>query len=188
MCVLDAVAATVPALVCDDLHDVVAQNALNVAMLGPLAGPGGLQSNFLWRWFTDPAVRGRYAADQHDALSREYVADLRSSAARRGGDAASRALVSQLAAASEQFRSIWAEHEVAVRRTTRKVLTHPQVGRLDLQCDVVLSVASGQRLVLFRAQPGTGTAERLELLRAVGTQTLEPAAVPAEPERTPLGS
>jgi hypothetical protein len=84
MCVLDAVAATVPALVCDDLHDVVAQNALNVAMLGPLAGPGGLQSNLLWRWFTDPAVRGRYAADQHDALSREYVADLRSSAARRG--------------------------------------------------------------------------------------------------------
>jgi hypothetical protein len=60
------------------------------------------------------------------------------------------------------------------------------VGRLDLQCDVVLSVASGQRLVLLRAQPGTGTAERLDVLRAVGTQTIEAAAFPAEAERTPL--
>ena len=177
MCVLDAVAATVPALVSDDLHDVVAQNALNVAMLGPLAGAGGLQSNFLWRWFTDPDLRGRYSPDQHDALTREYVADLRASAARRGGDGASRELVAELGVVSDEFRSVWAEQEVAVRRTTRKVLAHPRVGRLDLQCDVVLSVASGQRLVLFRAQPGTGTAERLELLRAVGTQTLEPAAV-----------
>jgi hypothetical protein len=46
-----------------------------------------------------------------------------------------------------------AQQEVAVRRTTRKVVEHPQVGRLELQCDVVLSVESGQRLVLFRAQP-----------------------------------
>lgn len=62
---------------------------------------------------------------------------------------------------------------MAVRRTTRKVLSHPQVGRLDLQCDVVLSPASGQRLVLFRAQPGTGTAERIAILGVLGTQTLD---------------
>ena len=173
MCVLDAVAATVPALISDDLHDVVAQNPLNVALLGPLASTGGLRSNFLWRWFTDPDLRGRYAADQHSALGREYVADLRASAARRRGDAASQALVSGLSAASAEFRELWAQQEVAVRRTTRKVVEHPEVGRLELQCDVVLSVESGQRLVLFRAQPGTGTAERLDLLRTVGTQQLD---------------
>ena len=173
MCVLDAVAATVPALICDDLHDVVAQNPLNVALLGPLAATGGRQSNFLWRWFTDPGLRGRYAADQHSSLGREYVADLRASAARRRGDAASQALVSGLSAASAEFRELWAQQEVAVRRTTRKVVQHPDVGRLELQCDVVISVESGQRLVLFRAQPGTGTAERLDLLRTVGTQRLD---------------
>jgi len=58
-----------------------------------------------------------------------------------------------------------------VRRTTHKVLTHPEVGRLDLQCDVVLSPPSGQRLVLFRPEPGTGTADRLAVLRVVGTQS-----------------
>jgi len=50
------------------------------------------------------------------------------------------------------------------------VLEHPEVGRLDLQCDVVLGPPSRQRLVLFRGQPGTPTAERLELLRVLGAQ------------------
>jgi hypothetical protein len=50
------------------------------------------------------------------------------------------------------------------------VILHPEVGRLDLECDAVVSPPSGQRLVLFRPQPGTGTAERLEMLGVAGTQ------------------
>ena len=171
MCVLDAVAAAVPALISDDLHDVVAQNPLNVALLGPLAAAPGLGSNFLWRWFTDPDLRSRYHPDQHQALTREYVADLRATTGRRGTDPAVSALVDGLTRVSAEFRAVWARHEVAVRRTTHKVLTHPEVGRLDLQCDVVLSPPSGQRLVLFRPEPGTGTADRLAVLRVVGTQS-----------------
>lgn len=170
MCVLDAVAASVPALISDDVHQIVAQNPLNVALLGPLSTAGGLGSNFLWRWFTDFELRSRYLADQHATLSREYVADLRSTLGRRGTDPAVRDLVGGLSAASAEFRTVWARHEVATRRTTHKVLTHPEVGRLDMECDVVLSPPSGQRLVLFRPKPGTSTAERLTLLRVLGTQ------------------
>lgn len=170
MCVLDAVAPSVPALISDDVHNIVAQNPLNVALLGPL-GPGrGLESNFLWRWFTDAELRSRYLTEQHAMLSREYVADLRATVGRRGTDPAVRDLVDGLSTASDEFRAVWARHEVAIRRTTLKVLTHPEVGRLDLQCDVVLSPPSEQRLVLFRPQPGTPTAERLDLLRVLGTQ------------------
>lgn len=179
MCVLDAVAPSVPALISDDLHDVVAQNPLNVALLGPLASAGGLGSNFLWRWYTDSQLRGLYLPDQHEALGREYVADLRAAAARRDGDPAARILVTELSAASEEFRATWARQEVAVRGTTRKVLSHPQVGRLDLRCDVVLSPPSGQRLVLFRPEPGTGTAARIDMLRVLGTQALDDAPTPA---------
>jgi len=178
MCVLDAVAPSVPALISDDVHDVVAQNPLNVALLGSLAAAPGLGSNFLWRWFTDPDLRSRYLPDQHEILSREYVADLRATTGTRGSDPAVRALLDRLSEVSPEFRTVWARQEVAVRRTTHKVLTHPEVGRLDLQCDVVLSPPSGQRLVLFRPQPGTGTADRLALLRVVGTQTF--------PDSTPL--
>lgn len=38
-------------------------------------------------------------------------------------------------------------------------------------CDTVLIPASGQRLVLFRPQPGTGTAERFDMVRVLGVQT-----------------
>jgi transcriptional regulator with XRE-family HTH domain len=174
MCVLDALAPSVPALISDDLHNVVAQNSLNIALLGPLASAPGRASNFLWRWFTDPQLRGLYTADQHETLGREYVADLRASHGVRHGDAAVRSLVDELSMASSEFRRIWSLEQVAVRRSTLKVINHPQVGRLDLQCDVMLSPPSQQRLVLFRPQPGTGTAERLDLLRVVGTQNLTP--------------
>lgn len=171
MCVLDAVASSVPALISDDVHDVIAQNPLNVALLGPLAAASGRHRNFLWRWFTDSHLRARYSPDQHGTLGREYVADLRATAGCRSTDPAVRGLVDALTEASEKFRAIWARHEVAVRRTTHKVLTHPEVGRLDLQCDVVLSPSSGQRLVLFRPEPGTPTSDRLAVLRVLGTQT-----------------
>jgi hypothetical protein len=176
MCVLDAVAPSVPALIADDLHTVVAQNALNVALLGAIAAAPGRQSNFLWRWFTDRELRSRYLVDQHEALGREYVADLRATAGQRQGDPACRALINELSQASPEFRDIWAHQEVAVRQSTRKVISHPEVGQLDLQCDIVLSPPSGQRLVLFRPQPGTGTAERIDMLRVLGTQTFAPPA------------
>lgn len=177
MCVLDALAPSVPALISDDLQTVVAQNRLNVALLGPIVGAAGWDDNFLWRWFTDHDLRARYSADQHETLGREYVADLRATAGERQGDLTVRALVDALREASAEFRGIWQRQEVAVRRTTRKVLDHPEVGRLDLQCDVVLSPPSGQRLVLFRPQPGTETAARLEVLQVVGVQSF---AAPAQ--------
>lgn len=178
MYVLDAVSPTVPALITDDLSDVVAQNPLNVALLGPLAGVPGRGSSFVWRWFTDPELRSRYLEDQQDHLSRDHVADLRATAGERQLDEAVRSLVADLSEASAEFRTIWARQEVAVRRSTLKVLSHPQVGRLDLQCDVVLSPPSGQRLVLFRPQPGTGTAERLDMLRVLGSQAFGEVAAP----------
>lgn len=175
MCVLDALAPTVPALITDDLCTVVAQNPLGVALLGPLTGQAGRRSNFLWRWFTDPDLRGRYAIEQHETLSREYVADLRATSGARSGDTDVRELVDDLAGSSEEFARLWALQEVAARRSTRKVVVHPDVGRLELECDVVVSPPSGQRLVLFRPQPGTGTAQRLDLLGVLGTQDLAPA-------------
>lgn len=178
MYVLDAVAPTVPAMVTGDLSDVVAQNALNLALLGLLAGAAGRNSIFVWRWFTDPELRSRYQADQQQSLSREYVADLRVTFGERHLDDDVRSLVEDLIKVSQEFRSIWDLQEVAVRRSTLKTLTHPQVGRLDLQCDVVLSPPTGQRLVLFRPQPGTGTAERLDLLRVLGPRSFDSMATP----------
>ena len=174
MTILDALAPSVPAMVTDDLEGVLAQNALGVALLGPLCASGGgagqQGSSFLWHWFTDERYRRLYAENDRELLTRGYVADLRSAVARRGSDAGSRALVDGLSAASEEFRRVWALQEVGPKRVTRKVLQHERVGRLDLECDVVVSPPSGQHLVLFRPAPGTDTAERLAMLAVLGTE------------------
>ena len=172
MTILDALAPTVPALVADDLNGVIAQNAMNTALLGRVAGAGALEANFTWHWFTDATYRDLYEHNDRWALSRGYVADLRAGVARRGDDPVARHLVGALTDASEEFRQAWALHEVATMQSARKILQHPRVGRLDCQCDVVVSPPSGQRLVLFRATPGTDTAERLALLAVIGVQDL----------------
>lgn len=172
MTLLDAVSRDVPALVTDDLSTVLAQNPLGVALLGQLAGLPGNEANFTWHWFTDPRYRTLYAENDRSSLSRSYVADLRITFGRRGDDPDALQLVDDLLRASEEFASLWQLNEVARRQSTRKVIQHPIVGRLDCECDVVISPPSGQRLVIFRGAPTTGTSERLELLRVVGMQAL----------------
>ena len=171
MHVLDALAPSTPAMITDDLGVIVAQNPLNVALLGAFAGRPGRDGNMFWRWFTDPEWRSLYLESQHEQLGRGYVAGLRTALARHGYDAAATTLVDDLREASPEFRRMWERHDVAVPPTTLKVLVHAEVGRLDMACDVVISPPTGQRLVLFRPQPGTGTADRLEMLRVLGVQS-----------------
>lgn len=104
---------------------------------------------------------------------RDVPASVRGLGAGAGADV--RGLLEALSGASEEFAHLWALQEVVARRSNRKVVLHPQVGRLEPGCDVVLSTPTGQRPVLFRPQPGTATAQRLDVLRVVGTQDLAPA-------------
>ena len=170
MAVLDALAPNVPALIADELNTVIAQNPLNVALLGAVTDGRGVEANFTWRWFLDPSYRVLYGPNNRDALGRAYVADLRLALAHRDGDREAAELLGALREGSEEFRAIWDLHEVAARQSTRKVLQHPSVGLLDCQCDVVLNPASRQRLILFRPAPGTDTAEKFDMLRVLGLQ------------------
>jgi transcriptional regulator with XRE-family HTH domain len=174
MTVLDALAPRVPALIADDIHNVVGQNALNVALLGQLVGEPGFRSNFLWHWFLDPAYATLYAPNNREQLSRNYAAELRVATARRPDDRAVTSLTDELRTHSADFARVWERNEVGTVAKTRKVLQHPLVGTLDCECDVVVNPASGQRLVLFRGTPGTDTSERLAMLQVLGTQRLEP--------------
>jgi hypothetical protein len=41
---------------------------------------------------------------------------------------------------------------------------------LDMDCETMLTPEHDQRLLLFRARPGTASHERLQLLRVIGLQ------------------
>ncbi len=174
MFLLDAL-SDVPAQVIDDLTTVLAQNALARALLGTWTNGEGRATNVIWRWFTDPESRALNAPDEHESIGRGYVADLRTAAARRGPDA--RQLVSDLQAASPEFADFWSDMQVAPLHSTRKLIVHPRAGNLDVQADYVRSESTGQRLVIFRPQPGSHTAESFEFLRALGDQSFGPRYV-----------
>jgi hypothetical protein len=73
---------------------------------------------------------------------------------------------------SDRFAELWDAGVVGRHQATRKTIEHPQVGPLNLDCDV-LSVAGGDlRIMIYTAEPGTQDSERLALLTVLGTQTL----------------
>lgn len=163
--------------VVSDLGWTLAQNFLAQA----LTGPEHISRNYYVAWFMEPGARDRMPAEDHEHQSRVHVADLRATAARRAVDPQVSAMVRKLRAGSEEFRTLWDEHEVAVRRSDTKRFIHPTVGTIEVDCEVLLTPEQDQRLVVLSARPGTEAREKLRLLSVVGLQDLsrpEPAPGP----------
>ncbi len=161
-----------PAMVIDDLGIVLGQNAMSVAVTGDTSTRRGRDRYASWRWFCIPGSRARIPPEDWDEHSRTQVADLRATHGRRGSDPEVTNLVTDLKAGSAEFASLWDEHGVAVRRADAKRVEHPEVGLLDLLCETLVSAVGGQTVVVLYPQPGTGTREKLDLLRVIGSQDL----------------
>lgn len=160
------------AFVVSDLGEILVQNPVAIALQGDESAHVGLDRYMVWRWFTSATARARFPEEDWPIHSRTHVADLRATAARRAGDPDVVELVTALTEASAEFRELWAEHEVAVRRGYRKRMIHPEVGPLDLLCEVLVGTSGDQLLVVLFAEPGSDSREKLELLRVIGTQDL----------------
>jgi PAS domain-containing protein len=163
-----------PVLVCDASYDVLAWNPMAAALLGDFSALPPGERNLIWRFFTDPRSRGRHDAEGAAAFARGSVADLRAAAARYPGDARVRRLVERLRAASTEFAGLWAQQDVAVRRSARKRVRHPAVGWLALDCESLHDPDRDQWIVLYTAAPGTPSHDALRLLKVLGIQTLTP--------------
>ncbi|WP_261565875.1 helix-turn-helix transcriptional regulator [Frankia gtarii] len=165
-----------PAQVMSDRGDILAQNAMAKALYGDASARPEAERNVAWRYFTDPAARELFPAEDRDRGARAAVADLRATLARRPDDTRLAALVCRLRARSEEFSALWDTHHVAVRRAGTKHFLHPVVGLLELDCEVLLNPEHDQRLIVYTARPGSRSYERLELLRVVGLQDLSTRA------------
>ncbi|MGF1430624.1 helix-turn-helix transcriptional regulator [Kitasatospora sp. LaBMicrA B282] len=170
-----------PAQVISELGDVLAQNAMAAALSGDVEALPPRERNLIWRWYAVPACRSLFPAADHEHLGRSHVAQLRALHAARPTDPEVRELVERLQECSAEFREVWARHDVAVRRADRKTFLHPEVGAIELDCEVLAGAGEGQVLVVLTARPGTESAGRLELLRVIGRQRMTEPAVRAEP-------
>ncbi|MWA01364.1 hypothetical protein F8568_013415 [Actinomadura sp. LD22] len=80
-------------------------------------------------------------------------------------------MAERLHGASEEFTRLWERHEVAVHRSSRMKVLHPEVGAIEFDTEALLTPAEDQRVFVFTPPPGTGAIEALELLRVVGPET-----------------
>ena len=162
-----------PAMVTTTSARCSAQNPLAVALFGDetrFEHNDPRRSRFL-RWFTDPSERALHAPEEHDRLSRSYVGALRIATVRHPEDPHGEALVSRLLQVSSEFAVLWAEHDVSWRPGVEpKTFLHPQVGRLELECETFIAESESQIGAVYTARPGTESAARLRLLGVVGGQ------------------
>ncbi|MFJ6837084.1 helix-turn-helix transcriptional regulator [Streptomyces sp. NPDC091209] len=169
-----------PALVLSDLGEILAQNRAALLLTGDHTGFSGDRRYLAFRWFTDPAARALSPSEEQERHARQLVADLRAAAGRRTGDSLVAGLVDRLQAASPDFRRLWAEHEVAVRRADRKTFLHPKVGRLVMDCETLVTPDQGQQLLVLTPADAEAR-ERLELLRVIGTEEFPAGATGPSP-------
>lgn len=98
------------------------------------------------------------------------VSDLRAACVRHPADAALRSLVADLRSTSPRFAAVWDTHEVSGHALYTKTAHRPEVGPLDLDCDILTDPANSLRIVILTAAPGSDTAGRLDLLDVIGAR------------------
>ncbi len=165
--VLDRMADT-PAEIITELGETLKQTPAAVALLGDASLRRGDEASLGYRWFTDPAVRHAYPLEDQAVLSRVYAAGLRDLVAQRGPSSHAADLARRLASTNDEFRRLWETHEVGVRPPEVKRFHHPQVGDLTLQCQTLVDPEQSHRLLVYTAEPGSESAERLALLTMAG--------------------
>jgi transcriptional regulator with XRE-family HTH domain len=162
-----------PAQVMNRLGETVLQTPLDIAFEGDLTNFEGLERSAVYRWFLREGDRDLYADESTRANhSRVLVSMLRSVYAIDGEKSRAGSLVGALLDGSEEFRRLWDVHEVGIRHVGVKRFLHPGVGELELHCQLLDDLEQQQTLLVFTAQPGSVSAERLELLSVLGSQRL----------------
>ncbi|NUP51812.1 MAG: helix-turn-helix domain-containing protein [Catenulispora sp.] len=161
-----------PAVVVSDRADILAWNAMHAALMGD---PGRLpveQRNIAWQHFCNPETAAYFLPEDFRRTGENAVADLRVRLAARPDDGRLRALVDELRERSEVFAELWDRYDVKRRRTDHKTVLHPVVGRITLDCEVMLSPEHDQRLIIHSAPVGTPAHQALALLRVLGTERM----------------
>ncbi|MEV7045131.1 helix-turn-helix transcriptional regulator [Amycolatopsis sp. NPDC051061] len=168
---LDRLTGT-PVAVFDACWTLLVANPPYAALLGDPSGWRGHERNAVWRNLLGPGTRVRHTPESRRAMERSLVADLRAAAGRYPADRQLRRLVAELRANSDRFGELWDSGAVDHYESAHKIVDHPRVGPLTLDCDMLTVAGSDQRIMVYTAEPGSADAERLALVTVLGTQEL----------------
>lgn len=108
-----------------------------------------------------------------ESKASDMVSYLRLYAGQHPEDPDLSALVGELSVKSEEFRRLWATHDVKEKGHGVKRMRHPLVGDLTLAYETMhLPDDHEQFLCVYHAEPGSASAEALRLLASWGTDAV----------------
>lgn len=163
-----------PVIVYDATWTLVLANAPYDALMGDTSTYRGIERNAIWRNLLGPASRVVHTAQEQADHEARLVADLRLTASRYPADRSLRRLIAELGDQSPRFAELWDSDAPAPLRDLSKckIVDHPEVGRITLDCDTLIVTLDDLRIGVYTAAPGTEDAERLALAIVLGTQSL----------------
>ncbi|MEW2014062.1 MULTISPECIES: helix-turn-helix transcriptional regulator [Microbacterium] len=153
-----------PAFVATAARNLVAANALGRAVYAPLydAALDGIPNTARYA-FLEPGAKEFFVNWRTAAAN--LVANLRREIATDPLNRALEQLVDELNRRSPEFGELWRSHDVRTHDAGIKSIRHPVVGELHLTFEAMpLPADPGQNLVVYGAEPGSETADRLRLL------------------------
>ena len=157
-------------------QDLLATNALGRVFYTPLIGDGGRTPNLARFQFLDPASPEFYP--DWDLFAEMCVAIMRAEAGRDPHDRGLQNLVGELSTQSETFRTLWGSHNVRTHGTGTKRFNHPDVGELILAYEeLAITAEPGLVLLIYTAEPGSPSAERLQFLASLAAEHTPRAAL-----------
>jgi transcriptional regulator with XRE-family HTH domain len=163
----------VPAMIIGRRGDVLAWNALGLATGVDWSERDEDDRNTARFYFLDPRARELYP-DWEDGAA-ETVAYLRLAAGRHPDDHALATLIGELSMKSEDFRELWANHDVQVKGFLTKRINHPVVGLMTLSAEsFVLPADPDQMLNTYTAEPGSDSEAALHRLAEIARGELRP--------------
>lgn len=166
-------------------QDLLATNALGRVFYSSLIGDGGRTPNLARFQFLDPISRDFYP--DWDLFAHMCVAIMRAEAGRDPHDRALQELVGELSTHSETFRRLWGAHDVRTHGTGTKRFHHPEVGELTLAYEeLAITAEPGLVMLVYTAEPGSPSAEKLQLLASLAAERVRPDPTTPQPTDTDL--
>ena len=160
--VLDSITGAA-AFVSNGSHDILAANQLGEALWSPLYAGVDRPVNSARYLFLDPSAPDLYP--DWERIANETVAIMRHTAGADPRDPRLSELVGELSMRSEAFRTRWASHDVRFHNSGTKRFMHPLAGELTLNFERFdLAADTGLTMFTYTAEPGTRSAEGLDLL------------------------
>ncbi|MFC8131932.1 helix-turn-helix transcriptional regulator [Streptomyces sp. NPDC057302] len=165
----------VPAYVAGRRTDILGWNRMASALFGDWGTLPPEERNWARICFLRPESRALFQDWEQKAS--DIVSYLRMDAGCYPNDPLLSALVGELSVKSEEFRSLWATHDVREKGHGIKRLHHSLVGDLTLSYETLrLPDDHDQSLIAYHAEPDSASADALRLLASWGADATRTGA------------